>query len=296
MALLELLSMDSLPVRYNIPHLPIRLKTFDMTAPETISPHWHEELEILYVLDGMVQIQTKQYDRELHKGDGFVVCTRQIHSITCPLGKHARLFILHADLHPLIDNHTLTVSLLYPMFQDPAKSGYLLLSSEETHTEILRLLEQICEFETTRPTAYALELAGLLSILIARICRTFLPFRENRIPPEDIVCLQSMVDYISRFYAEKIQLADISSAGHTSRSKCCKIFKTYLNLAPIEFLNSYRLSISRELLITTPWKISAITTACGFSHQSYFSRIFREKYGLTPNEYRIQNILDSPNF
>ena len=293
MAILELLPMDAAQVHYNIPHLPIRLETWHLMDAGSCDPHWHEDLEILLVLEGSIVIRTRQRELPLQRGEAFVFNTRQLHAVTCGLGKHARLFSVHLDLRPLVNNYTLNVTLLYPLFFDASSDGFFLSVPEK---DLLSLLSQIMSFETDRPLGYPLELTGLLSIFLGRLCRVFLPARGNQIPAPDVAALESMIGYISRFYTEKIMLSDIAAAGKVGRSKCCEIFRSYLGLSPIDFLNSYRLSVSRELLITTPHKVSVIAASCGFSHQSYYSQLFREKYGYTPNEYRQQNVKDSPNF
>ena len=54
----------------------------------------------------------------------------------------------------------------------------------------------------------------------------------------------------------------------------------------MDFVNEYRLEMSCQMLLTTELNITEICTACGFNHLSYFSKMFREKFGKTPREYR----------
>ncbi|MFQ6951908.1 helix-turn-helix transcriptional regulator [Blautia wexlerae] len=70
-------------------------------------------------------------------------------------------------------------------------------------------------------------------------------------------------------------------------SKCCQIFKHYMQQSPVDFLNAYRLKISCQLLCTTRKSITEIAMLCGFNHLSYFSKYFMECYGCTPREYRV---------
>ena len=296
MAILELPGTEQTQIHYNIPHLPVRLETRRLPSGSADTPHRHEDLEILQVLEGSVRLETKKMDVLLQPGDIFVICTQQMHSLSCGSASTAKYFSLHTNLLSLIDNHAVNMSLLYPVFFDAAAEGYLLPVSSSEYSELRDNLVRLSDFEDTRPLAWPLELSGVLRLLLAGICRSVLPARGNQIPGDEVQILESMVSFISRFYAEKIRLTDIAAAGRVGRSKCCQIFKSFLNLSPIDFLNSYRLSVSRDLLITTPFKVSVIAASCGFSHQSYYTRIFREKYGCTPNAYRMQNTEESPNF
>ena len=57
-------------------------------------------------------------------------------------------------------------------------------------------------------------------------------------------------------------------------------------LCTIDFLNHYRLEVSCHLLNTTKMSIAEICTACGFNHQSYYSKIFLRTYHCTPRDFR----------
>ena len=59
-----------------------------------------------------------------------------------------------------------------------------------------------------------------------------------------------------------------------------------MNQTLSQYLTQIRLDNSRKMLRETHLSITEIAMACGFSSQSYFTKIFRETYGLTPGLYR----------
>ena len=138
------------------------------------------------------------------------------------------------------------------------------------------------------PPGFELESIGLLHILLARLYALFPPEKQTQeeMPGTDISAQRRMVAYISHHYPEKISLAGIAAAGSVSRSKCCQLFKKYMQQSPIDFLNRYRLEISRNLLDSTENSILEIANACGFSSQSYYTKMFSEKFNYTPTQYR----------
>lgn len=97
---------------------------------------------------------------------------------------------------------------------------------------------------------------------------------------------KKMITYITLHYYDNIDLEDIAASGNISRSKCCQIFKKYMQQSPVAYLNAYRMELSCNLLKTTSYSITSIATSCGYNHLSYFSRIFLKKFGCTPMEYR----------
>ena len=150
------------------------------------------------------------------------------------------------------------------------------------------LLQEINWTNEKHLPGFELESIGLLHILLARLYALFPPETQTQeeMPGTDISAQRRMVAYISQHYPEKISLAGIAAAGSVSRSKCCQLFKKYMQQSPIGFLNRYRLEISRNLLDSTENSILEIANACGFSSQSYYTKMFSEKFNYTPTQYR----------
>ena len=90
------------------------------------------------------------------------------------------------------------------------------------------------------------------------------------------------MSYIFLHYADPLTLDDIAASAGVSRSKCCRLFRKYLGQSPIDFLNSYRLERGRRMLPDTDKSITEIAMSCGFASPGYFTRLFSQKYGVTP--------------
>lgn len=71
------------------------------------------------------------------------------------------------------------------------------------------------------------------------------------------------------------------SAAHLSRS-----MREHYGTTPTAFVTELRLQRAAELLGTTSDPVTEIAHRCGFSSQSYFTRCFRDAYGVPPKEYR----------
>jgi len=70
-------------------------------------------------------------------------------------------------------------------------------------------------------------------------------------------------------------------AEHVSRS-----FRKYMGLSPSAYLKEVRLNRASELLLSTNYPVKEICYRCSYENANYFHRQFREKYGMTPLEYR----------
>lgn len=83
-------------------------------------------------------------------------------------------------------------------------------------------------------------------------------------------------------------LEKLSSESGLSQVKLQDGFKFLFNRTVTEYIRHIRLETSRELIRTTDLNISQIVYTIGFTSRSYFSKIFKEKYDITPYEYKKQ--------
>lgn len=65
-------------------------------------------------------------------------------------------------------------------------------------------------------------------------------------------------------------------------------FQLLYNSTINQFVHNYRLQLAKELVLDTDLSMSEIVTMLGLTSKSYFSKIFKEKYGITPSKYRAQ--------
>lgn len=99
--------------------------------------------------------------------------------------------------------------------------------------------------------------------------------------------MESIRAYMEKNYEEPITLADLAERFHYSREYISREFKKQYGVGIIRFLNALRLERARILLE----RGASVKRACeesGFSDDSYFARLFREKYGLSPKKYQGQ--------
>lgn len=93
-------------------------------------------------------------------------------------------------------------------------------------------------------------------------------------------------DYISENYNKELTLANLASHFSISQSHFSRLFKQETNSTPMEYIIQIRLSNAQKLLRESNLKISYIATHCGFNDVSYFSYIFKKRFGISPASYR----------
>ena len=79
---------------------------------------------------------------------------------------------------------------------------------------------------------------------------------------------------------------ELIADANYSHTQFGKLFKKYLGVTLVDYLKTLRLVYAAKLLAHTDKTTLFICEDCGYNSYSYFERTFKEKYGLTPNQYR----------
>lgn len=96
--------------------------------------------------------------------------------------------------------------------------------------------------------------------------------------------------YIELHYMENLYLEDIAEVMETSPKYFSSYFKKTFGINYVEYLNKVRLFHARELLKDTSYTVAEIGEKTGYLNSSTFSTTFRKFFGISPSEYRKQNL------
>lgn len=278
-------------VRYDEVGIPLSIREGLLSAYPNHRAlcHWHEDIEWVYIRSGQMNYYMNGKRVLLNTGEALMVNSRQMHYGYSKNGQDCDFIRILCHPKIFITNSVLYQSYIAPVLSNPSLE-YLHLKPEfPEDAEALQLLPEILRIKKEHPAAYEIEAAALLSLLWCRLLRShpMMPNEAAAKPKEpDLLVQRDMVSYIYSHYSESINLDEIAAAGKVCRNKCCQIFRRYLNQSPIDFLNHYRLEVSCHLLNNTKLSIAEICTACGFNHQSYYSKIFLRTYSCSPRDFR----------
>ena len=91
---------------------------------------------------------------------------------------------------------------------------------------------------------------------------------------------------IQNSYNTHLLVNEIAKQLSLDRGYLGKIFKNQTGMSIKEYLTDYRLSIAAKLLRTPSKSVEKVALEVGISDPFYFSRLFKQKYGISPNFYR----------
>lgn len=245
--------------------------------------HWHEDFEFICVEKGAMRYSVNGRTVLLREGDSLFVNSRQMHfgfeyhreecSFIC--------ILVHPDL--LAANTVLSSRFIRPLVEHGAP--YLLFPAAEPNGSLLSdRLAAVWQCKEQRAFGYELEALSIL-MRVMTVLVAGLPEDEEQ-ADEQIFAQRSMVTFIAKHFAEPLTLEEIAQSAHLSKSTCIRLFKRYAGQSPFDFLISYRLEFSRDLLCRTTKSVTEIAALSGFNNLSYFGKLFRRRFGCSPSAYR----------
>lgn len=107
--------------------------------------------------------------------------------------------------------------------------------------------------------------------------------------PGGHVNMTKLLQYIEQHYAEPLTLTELARHFHFNPSYLSSLFTTYNREGFKEHLNTVRTGKAAELLRAGESPISEISSMVGYGDHSYFCKVFKKYYGLSPSGYRRQH-------
>ena len=94
------------------------------------------------------------------------------------------------------------------------------------------------------------------------------------------------IEYINTHISDDIGVDDICSAVHVSKYYFCRTFKSTTKMSVMKYVLKTRIVMAGVMLKKEHVPVTEVSSRCGFSSLSYFSRVFKSETGMTPLEYR----------
>lgn len=101
--------------------------------------------------------------------------------------------------------------------------------------------------------------------------------------------IDAVLAYVEDHYCDNISISSLSSHFDLTPNYLSTLLKNRLGIKFTDYLTALRIAHAKELLLTTKQSVKEITESVGYYSQSHFTKLFIEKEGCTPAEYRNQH-------
>ena len=252
-----------------------------------VALHWHEEMEIIAVKKGNGRITVDTVSYPVSEGDILAVFPGQLHAISCGSGERMEYENIIFRISMLMGDNGdgCTVHFLSPLQEGQAKKPVLIQKGQPDYEVFGNVIRELDKFSQQRGNGYQLAVKGQLFLFLYYAYGRGILFAEKK-PGHAREKIKGILDYIREHFGEEITIKQAAELCFYSESHFMKYFKQYAGMPFIQYLNDYRLTRAGEFLQNTEESVTQIALKCGFENLSYFNRLFRRKFGVTPGQYR----------
>ncbi len=254
--------------------------------------HWHDEVELTLVVSGEIEYRVNENSYVLKAGEGLFCNADAIHSGSMHDGQDCDYVSL--TFHPRFlygyEGSVIRRKYVEGIIESPALSSLRLTAGIPWQEEALESLQKIYVLLVEKPELYELEVQRLLLGIWAGLYRHY-GDEVKKAPPEDpekLQRLRTLLSFLHSHYAEKITLEDAARQVNLCKSECCRFFKRQMGLSLFDYLLDYRVGKSVELL-KSGCSVSQAGLEAGFRNAAYFAKVFRQRTGRSPSQYKKEN-------
>lgn len=251
--------------------------------------HWHDEMELVVIHKGSGRVSVDFQTETVFAGDIVIILPGQLHSIS---GQDTQSMeyenILLRPSMLISGEHDLCAkNYILPLTNAELSTDTFLTPALSYYPEISACIHEIDRLCSARPTGYQLAVKGwLFQFLFYLVCHQKEQTSSTRSQTKHLEKMKRILSHIETHFSEPISIEEVADLTYYSKSYFMKFFKTCTGKGFTEYLNDYRLDHAARMLGTTDLSLLEIAAQSGFENLSYFNRMFKRKYGITPGKYR----------
>ena len=250
--------------------------------PWRYETHDHSAVEILLTLEGMVTYTIEDKIYQVRKGEILIVPPDTLHSLTMGEGSSRYLFLFESDA--IMTMRDIKSMAMY--FHKP----FHLRDGSDAHVRIRELLLRVREAYEKREMMWNTMCYSCILRVYATLGQRYLsgikPRTGDNMRNMDSEVINAVMTYINNHYREELSLEDVAKFAGFSRYYFSRSFKRQTGYSFKDYLCQKRLQVAMDLLIRTNRSMRDVAIESGFGSVATFNRVFREKKGCTPTQYR----------
>lgn len=264
-------------------------------GPRDIQRHYHDFLELVFVIDGEGEHVLDDVVFRISKGDIFFINNKAFHSFRIEEGRD--LLWINFCFLPEFLEQTITLrkiesgiifTLIEPFFRVEDQFRYKLTVSGPVFYRLLHLALAIVDaFNRSYPSRND-AVPELFKAFMIQLYEEYekLGLKDSTVFRQRERIIREILRNIERSFLDDVKVDDLLQPVGLGRTKANELFKSMEGETIVRYINRKRVEYAAELLQTTDLDILAIALESGFNDLSYFNRTFKKVKGLTPSAFR----------
>ncbi|MBY9080303.1 AraC family transcriptional regulator [Paenibacillus sp. HN-1] len=251
--------------------------------------HWHEEAEILYVVDGEMELVVDGVSIFAKKNTVVLIPPNLLHVAYQCHDRKCRFtsIVFHSDFIASKNEDKIQTTQLNPFLVNTFISSYVLKASDRSNEIVQQLLAEFERSYQGDQSYRELLLKGYLcQILFHLLQKEEIHNVKTASDYLNEVRKKKIISFIEENYQNAVSLNDLANVISLSKEQFCRFFKQSFRSTPINYLNQHRINRAMDLLKRTNLSIIDIAIEVGFDSSNHFSIAFKKTTGMTPSHFR----------
>ncbi len=252
--------------------------------------HFHHHLEWIIILDGMARFEIDTEHVIGKRGDLIIVNSGLIHGASSLPGEHCEVASIVFDLSMLFgrQDDLCTEQFLAPFLNNtyalPNRLDGSLSATKRMRSHWMHILKQ---FRHKKP-GHTLKIKAALFDSFYEVIHASLHQELTSHTPKDYrqtLRLKQILAYMDANLTQKLTVQQLADHIHISSAHFYTFFRKMTGQSPIEYMNNLRLTRAQSMLQTNQLTVQETAARVGFDNVSYFIRLFKAKFGMTPQAF-----------
>jgi len=252
--------------------------------------HWHDCLEISYVMKGRGRyyIEDRIYDME--PGDVIIINNAEPHYLEVYEDMTQPVIVFNPCFILTDGSCSFEHEYLAPFFEDDRYFKNKINVNNPRAYMIRTSIQMIYSEYNQKSYGYKMMIKSMLLFVLTQLIRFFASNdinAENRaVKMQNLENIQKLLEYMNNNFDSDISLEKAAYMAGFSPQYFSVFFKKMTGTTFVKYLNALRVGKAVKLLQETDKKIIHIANECGFNNTANFNRIFKSMTGRNPSDYR----------
>ena len=266
------------------------ISVYKLSNKVELMPHFHEDLEIMYIKRGELEITLGPDRYRAQKGDIFFPGIDHVHSTNAAAGKRCIYYALVFDksIFDMLNLNSYYIKYIHPFISGTTEPPASVHPGDEIYDYIQSSVELIIEEISRKEEAYEIYVVTAIERLFAAFARNT-AIKPQRLTIKDKQILDDVMGYIKDNYLESVGLAGIARFMNMSKGYLCRKIRLITGRPFTQLVNMYRINRAEAMLTGTDLPVSEIANKAGFNNLSYFNRMFLHYTGVVPSSVRSRD-------
>ena len=254
-----------------------------VTMRHNSPPHWHREMEILFILNGSAVVTMEGEKHKVKPLDLIVIDSSMIHEVIyeLPQTMGIRIHISKSYLRRYLTEIELQH---YTCCADKLRSD-----QQEPYLKLCGHLKELTLLYFEQKSTYAFRSSSLMLLILAELTEQFCqPLAENIAvsDPNQMARIEKIFQYVEQHYTQPIELQSAAGELGLNKEYFCRFFKKNTGMSFLQYVSQVRLNHVYQDLLYSEGSIQEILERNGIYNNKIFYQQFKENFHCTPRELK----------